>query len=206
MGFASGPAGDSLPATITPSHTAMRCFRLPAVGRCGGVADDGHTITHTATITHGHALLPTACILGGASHTATITPSHTAMRCFRLPAVGRCGGVADDGHTITRTAAIIPPRPCAASDCLRWVAAVVPLMTATPSHARPPSYRHGHALLAFGIWGGLQPKKNGRRWGNYGGGVSVGFFGYHVFLLHPEVLSCWLLVFYLLNFLFFFNY
>ena len=27
-----------------------------AVGRCGGVADDGHTITRTATITHGHAL------------------------------------------------------------------------------------------------------------------------------------------------------
>ena len=82
------------------------------------------------------------------------------MRCSRLPAVGRCGGVADDGHTITRTATIT----------------------------------HGYALLAFGIWGAAA-EKNGRRWGNYGGGVSVGFFGYHVFLLHPEVLSFWLLVF-----------
>ena len=37
--------------------TAMRCFHhLRWVA-----ADDGHTITRTATITHGHALLPTAC-------------------------------------------------------------------------------------------------------------------------------------------------
>ena len=70
-------------------------------------------------------------------------------------------GVADDGHTITRTATITP---------------------------------HGYALLAFGIWGAAA-EKIGRRWGIYGGGVSDGFFGYHVFLLHPEFLICWLLVF-----------
>ena len=60
------------------------------------------------------------------------------------------------------TAAIIPPRPCAAC-----------------------------------VWhlGRAAAEKIGRRWGNYGGGVSGRFFGYLVFLLHPEVLSCWLLVF-----------
>ena len=64
---------------------------------------------------------------------------------------------ASELHT---TAAITPPRPCAAC-----------------------------------VWHlGVCSRKNGRRWGNYGGGVSVGFFGYLVFLLHPEVLSC-LLVF-----------
>ena len=94
-GSASGPAGDSLPATITPSHTAMRCSRLPAVGRCGGVADDGHTITRTATITHGHALLPTACILGGASRTATITHGHALLPTACVP-----GGAS---HTATIT-------------------------------------------------------------------------------------------------------
>ena len=52
-------------------------------------------------------------------------------------------------------------------------------------------------LCAACVWhlGRAAAEKNGRRWGNYGGGVSVGFFGYHVFLLHPEVLTFWLLVF-----------
>ena len=117
-GFASGPAGDSLPATITPSHTAMRCFRLPAVGRCGGAADDGHTITRTATITHGHALLPTACILGGASRTAAIIPPrpcaacvwHLRWVCRRPCEMLRASDLHTHGHHHTR--------PCAASDCL----------------------------------------------------------------------------------------
>ena len=147
------------------------------------------TITHQACA---------ASIICGGSPRPCAAVWHLRWVCRRPCEMLR----ASELHT---SAAIIPPRSCAASDCLRWVAAVVSLMTATPSHARPPSYRHGHALLAFGIWGAAA-EKNGRRWGNYGGGVSVGFFGYHVFLLHPEVLICWLLVFYLLNFLFFFNY
>ena len=102
-GFAQGPAGDSLPAIITPSHTVMRCFhhlrwvaavvplmtatpshaRPPSHQACAAsdclrwvAADDGHTITRTATITH-QACAASDCILGGASHTATITTPHT---------------------------------------------------------------------------------------------------------------------------------
>ena len=90
-GSASGPAGDSLPATITPSHTAMRCFRRPTVGRCGGAADDGHTITRTATITHGLALLAFGIwgglqpkkLGGGGEITEEECPSDfSAISCF----------------------------------------------------------------------------------------------------------------------------
>ena len=110
-------------------HTITHGHALPS-GICGGFAggrarcSEPLISTRTATITHGHALLPLPASSEG--HHAR-PPSHTAMRCSRLPAVGRCGGVADDGHTITRTATIT----------------------------------HGLALLAFGIWGGLQPKKLG---------------------------------------------
>ena len=68
--------------------TPMSCSHPAAVGRCGGVADDGHTITRTATITH-QACAASDCLhpRRGITHGHHHTPG---MRCFRLPAVGRC--------------------------------------------------------------------------------------------------------------------
>ena len=137
-------------ATITaPRRLAASDCPSAAVGRCGGVADDGHTITTrppTEGHPHGHhhtrPCAASDCLrwVDAVGH-CTRSPSHTAMRCFRLPAVGRCGGSL---HTATITTR--PPSQHHADELLptarllRWVAAVVSLMTATPSHARPPSH------------------------------------------------------------------
>ena len=134
-GFASGPAGDSLPATITPSHTAMRCSRLQT-------SSEGHH-ARPPSYRHGHALPPGICggFAGGRARcsepliSTPRPPSHTAMRCSRLPAVGRCGGVADDGHTITRTATITHGHALLPTACILGGA------------SRTATITHGHALL-----------------------------------------------------------
>ena len=67
-GFASGPAGDSLPATITPSHTAVRCFHhlrwVDTAVRC---------FRHLRWVDTAVRCFRLSVCFGGALHTATIT-------------------------------------------------------------------------------------------------------------------------------------
>ena len=111
-GSAQGPAGDSLPATTTPSPrpcAASDCLRWGGTGHAllpsSAVGRYRHALLPSSAVgRYGHALLPTAC--GG-----SVPPCAASIICG-----GFAGGRA-------RCSEPLNPTP------------------------RPPSYRHGHALL-----------------------------------------------------------